>query len=96
MDKNIQKRLLEVQGWARENLKRNDNPPWAFYQYMKLIETTEAILNSIASAVTTMPKPEGLQQSVEHLGNGLRLVVNNGDQENSQHHSNTIDVALPM
>jgi len=33
--------LIEVMAWARDKLRAGEEPPWAWYQYMKLIEALE-------------------------------------------------------
>jgi len=82
--------LLE---WSKEKVRDISQPPWAFYQYMKLTETAEAILKGMAS---TLPTPVDLLKSERHLGNGLRLSVDNDRPENVQHHSDIVEVNLPM
>ena len=65
--------LNRVREWAQEKISAGSEPPWAWYQYMKLIETVDAI-NDGTAATTTENSP----QSVEHLGTPLRLVDSTG------------------
>jgi hypothetical protein len=60
--------LKRVQEWAKEKIQGGDEPPWAWYQYMKLVETVDAILDG-ATATTA-----NLQQSGERRGKHLQLV----------------------
>jgi hypothetical protein len=44
MDKpNVHKCMDVVQNWARTKLSTGKEPPWSWYQYMKLIEAIQAI-----------------------------------------------------
>lgn len=36
--------LKAVRDWAKEKIQDGSEPPWAWYQYMKLVETIDAIL----------------------------------------------------
>jgi len=55
-------KLTEIRQWAHEKAQGESEPPWAWYQYMKLIETADAIL---AGMDATIPM-ESSQQSEEH------------------------------
>jgi hypothetical protein len=56
MDKRIDKCLALLRSWAEKRVASGNEPPWAWYQYMKLIETLAAIQTGRA-AVT--PSTEG-------------------------------------
>jgi hypothetical protein len=43
MDRRIDKCLALCRDWAEGRVASGNEPPWAWYQYMKLIETVEAI-----------------------------------------------------
>lgn len=43
MDKGIDKCLAMLRKWAEARIATGTEPPWAWYQYMKLIETVAAI-----------------------------------------------------
>lgn len=73
-------RLQEVREWAKAKIATGTEPPWAWYQYMKLIETVDAILAG-AGAVTTT---EHSQQSVPHQGKRLQVVDATYPQDNVQ------------
>jgi hypothetical protein len=52
MDKRVDKCLAFLRGWAEKRVATGNEPPWAWYQYMKLIETLTAIQTG-RGAVTT-------------------------------------------
>jgi hypothetical protein len=43
MDRQIDKCLRVLKNWAEQRIASGTEPPWAWYQYMKLIETVAAI-----------------------------------------------------
>jgi hypothetical protein len=55
--------LEKVRTWANDKIATGAEPPWAWYQYMKLRETLDAILNGMDATVSvTLPAdslPEG-------------------------------------
>lgn len=61
--------LQRLVDWAHEKIKGGNEPPWAWYQYMKLIETATAILQSMALTTTVDSR-----RAAKRLGNNLRLV----------------------
>jgi hypothetical protein len=50
MERRIDKCLELCRHWAEGRVATGNEPPWAWYQYMKLIETVTAIQMSRASA----------------------------------------------
>lgn len=46
--------LEEMRAWADEKIA-GDEPPWAWYQYMKLRETLDAILAGMAATKPHYP-----------------------------------------
>ena len=58
--------LEQVRSWAKEKLATCEEPPWAFFQYMKLVEAVTAILDGMSA--TTDHSPQS--------GTHLRLVAN--------------------
>ncbi len=83
--------LERVLAWANEKLAAGQEPPWAWYQYMKLRETLEAILAGM-DAVTT----EGSPQSAEHLEKHLRLVADTDPQDSAPRRPAGLPTRLPM
>ena len=43
MERRIDKCLVMLKKWAEGRVASGSEPPWAWYQYMKLIETVTAI-----------------------------------------------------
>jgi hypothetical protein len=84
--------LQRVRQWAREKIDAGSEPPWAWYQYMKLIESIDAIFQG-AECTTTM---ENLRQSAEHPERRLQLVDAKSPQDTSQRHHVDSKVRLPM
>lgn len=87
----MEKNLQEVREMARAKIAVGAEPPWAWYQYMKLIEAIDAILGG-SNYVTT----ENSQQSDKYLGAHLRLVDSTYPQDTAQHHPSGLPVHLPM
>jgi hypothetical protein len=69
--------LERVREWANTKLATGEEPPWAWYQYMKLRETLDAILAGMAAVSPT----ESSQQSGSRPGAHLRLVDSTGSQD---------------
>lgn len=86
--------LERVRKWTNDKLATGQEPPWAWYQYMKLRETLDAILAGMAATTTQLP--EDLPQSEQRPDRRLRLAVDNDPQGTAQHRSGEISVPLPM
>ena len=82
--------LEKVLAWANHKLAAGQEPPWAWYQYMKLRETIEEILAGM-DAVTT----DHSQQSVQHKDNHLRLVDASDPQDTSRCRPAGLPTRLP-
>lgn len=66
----MRNKLIELRDWAKAKIATGAEPPWAWYQYMKLVEVTEAIL-----AGTDATSPTGSsQQSERNPATHLQLV----------------------
>jgi hypothetical protein len=87
----MDEKLQEVRQWAKDKIASGSEPPWAWYQYMKLIETLDAILGG-STYVTTENSP----QSPVHSGAHLRLVDATYPQDSVQRHPCGLPVHLPM
>ncbi len=83
--------LRAVREWANAKLATGKEPPWAWYQYMKLRETLDAILAGQQSTT-----PQGLPESVQHPGTHLQVVENTDQQDTAQRHPADEPVLLPM
>jgi hypothetical protein len=63
--------LERVRDWATEKIARGSEPPWAWYQYMKLRETLDAILSGMDA---TTQQTESSPPAEPRRGKRLRLV----------------------
>jgi hypothetical protein len=84
--------LQRLRHWAHEKIDAGSEPPWAWYQYMKLIESIDAILQGAECTTTT----ENLQQSVERPERRLQLVDAKCQQGTSRPHPVGSKVQMPM
>ena len=84
--------LERVRDWAQGKIQGGNEPPWAWYQYMKLIETVDAILAGMAATVTMESSP----QSASHPGAHLRLVNSTYPPDSAQPHRVGLPVQMPM
>ena len=82
--------LDRVRAWADDKLTAGQEPPWAWYQYMKLRETLDAILAGMAATTETSPQSERRPEKP------LRLVVSTCPQDTVQSHLADKPVQLPM
>ena len=60
---NVHKCMDVVHNWARSKLSTGKEPPWSWYQYMKLIEAIQAIekgrlATTAAKDKLTVPDPD--------------------------------------
>lgn len=86
--------LLQVRAWADEKIATGTEPPWAWYQYMKLRETMDAILAGMdATATQQMASSPGAEARSD---GGPRLVVSNCQRDTARPHQETVPVQTPM
>jgi len=90
-DKKIRADLERLREWAGEKIGAGNEPPWAWYQYMKLRETIDAILGGMGVVSTTASSP----QSEQPQDSGLRLAVCNDPQEIARRRQRGTPVRLP-
>ena len=88
----IQKDLTRVREWAQEKAQSGGEPPWAWYQYMKLIEAANAILAGMASTIPTASS----RPAVEHQGKLIQLKAAMCPQGTARPHPAEESVPLPM
>lgn len=88
----MKEELERIREWAQEKAQGGSEPPWAWYQYMKLIETCDSILSGMESTITT----ENSQRSVSRRDGHLRLVDSIYQQESVPHHHAEQQVQMPM
>jgi hypothetical protein len=91
MPETIAKDLLRIQSWAKEKIAQGNEPPWAWYQYMKLIETVQALTAGMAATVTKESSP----QSDSRPGAHLRLVDSTDQPDNAPHRPAGLPIQLP-
>lgn len=88
-----QAQLEAVRDWAKEKIASGAEPPWAWFQYMKLIETLDAILSGQDCVISKESSP----QSVSRPGGHLRLVGRTCSPDSVQSHPGLSEVPpLPM
>ena len=83
--------LEKILDWANAKIACGQEPPWAWYQYMKLRETLEAILAGMSS-VTTESSP----RSAAHPETHLRLVATTDRQDDAPRPAAPRPTRLPM
>jgi len=65
----MREELQKVRDWAQAKITTGQEPPWAWFQYMKLVENCDAILAGMDATTTA-----SLWQSPAPQGEHLRLV----------------------
>lgn len=85
--------LLRVREWAEQKIAQGSEPPWAWFQYMKLIETIRALEAGMAS---TTSQTENSPQLAARPDVHLRLVDSTDRQGIAQHHPAGLPINLPM
>lgn len=88
----MDKQLEAVRDWAKAKIAAGQEPPWAWYQYMKLIEAVDAVLEGQRCVVTREHSPRAEQRLDVHL----RLVDSTVPQDSAPPHLDTSRVQLPM
>lgn len=91
-DEELRIHLSRLAEWAHNKIQGGSEPPWAWYQYMKLIEVTEALLQGIESVSPTA----SLWQLAERSESGLRLVDSTFQLDDAQRHQPEKPTPLPM
>jgi hypothetical protein len=84
--------LQRIREWAAAKIQGGSEPPWAWYQYMKLIETADAILRGMDATIPMESSP----RSESRPGGHLRLVDSTCPQDTSQPHHVGLPVQMPM
>jgi hypothetical protein len=82
--------LEQMRAWAHQKIATGTEPPWAWYQYMKLRETLDAILAGMAATT------EDSRQPVEPPERRLQLVGQEHPREIAPRPPATQAVQLPM
>jgi hypothetical protein len=84
--------LERVRDWAKAKVQGGHEPPWAWYQYMKLIETADAIIDGMEATITLPSSP----QSAERSEMPIRLVADNSQPKTARPRRGKPPVHLPM
>lgn len=87
----MREELQKVRDWAHEKITAGEEPPWAWFQYMKLRETLDQIL-----AATAAVRPPDSLESEEQQGGHLRLVDCNNPPDNAPRRPVGLPVQMPM
>lgn len=83
--------LKRVRQWSQDKIQAGSEPPWAWYQHMKLVDAVNAILEGIAATT------EHSQQSAPHSGRHLQLVGAKSQQDSvPRHPAAKKKISLPM
>ncbi len=86
----MREELQKIRGWANDKLAAGEEPPWAWFQYMKLRETLDQILAGMDAT-----RPEGLLLSEELQGKHLQLVGCIDPQDTAQYRPVGLPVQMP-
>ena len=84
--------LERVRLLANEKLQGGSEPPWSWYQYMKLVEACDAILAGMDATVTMENSPQSETQQGVHL----RLVDATYQRDSAQCRLADSPVQMPM
>lgn len=87
--------IEKMRAWASAKITTGNEPPWAWYQYMKLRETLDAILAGM-DAVEVVTLPADSPGSEQHPGSGHLRLVQTDPQDSAQRHPDPPPVQLPM
>jgi hypothetical protein len=100
MEKRIDKCLALCRDWAEGRVASGNEPPWAWYQYMKLIETVAAIQTGRAAVSAGVlagepqrvqaPAPGANREAVTDIGARRRQRRDDDDDDDDD------DPSLPM
>lgn len=95
----MQDELKKILAWADSKIAAGEEPPWAWYQYMKLKEATEAILKGMESAASSQPSAvsskENSRQSEQRSETHLQLVASTDRRDTVPHRPFRREIPLP-
>lgn len=90
-DHTARQHLTEVRAWAQAKIASNAEPPWAWFQYMKLVENADTILSGMSATTTeSSPQPDSSQ------GAHLRLVDSTYPQDSAPPRPSGLPTQMPM
>jgi hypothetical protein len=96
MERRIDRCLELCLHWAEGRVAAGNEPPWAWYQYMKLIETVEAIQTSRAAASPSAGRGRGVRQRPTVSTPKTDGVADIGDQRRRRRRDDDEEPPLPM
>ncbi len=82
--------LENGRAWEKHRIRHGNEPPWAWYQYMKLVETLDAILASRKATKVHLP------ESAQRRDTALRLVGSTVQKDTPPRHPTDPHVQTPM
>lgn len=85
MDRDIRSHLVHVRSWAQGKIDHAGEPPWAWYQYMKLIEAVDVIVGRM----DVLRSVEHLRGAASPLERRLRLVETTEPPKHPHHETIT-------
>lgn len=88
----FREKLDAVRQYAKQKIAQGDEPPWAWFQYMKLIEIVDTILDATATVIPTGSS----QQLDQRPERPLRLVAPTSQRDNVPPHPDSLPTRLPM
>lgn len=86
--------LQQVRDWADAKIATGAEPPWAWFQYMKLREVLDQMLAGM-DATTVVIVPEDSPQEALRPGNGHLRLVDSTRPDTVQHGPKAGSVQLP-
>lgn len=77
-------------------LRDQTQPPWAWYQYMKLQEATESVLKATNSVEPFKPTTEHSLQLATPQGNVVQLAAAKSQRDKARSRHDTETPQMPM
>lgn len=68
-------KLRDVREWAKAKIRAGNEPPWTWYQYMKLIEAIDTILDGAAATA-----PIKLVHDAENIPVTMPFAIEDDDE----------------
>ena len=84
--------LMRVREWTNGKIATGDEPPWTWYQYMKLREALDGVISGLEATSPTA----NLQPLAPRQGTHLRLVGDTDSRDSAPLRPSDVPVQLPM
>jgi hypothetical protein len=88
----MKEQLREIREWAKTKIATGAEPPWSWYQYMKLVEVADAILKGMDSTSPMASSPQSECNSAKRL----RLVDSTYQPDAAPRRPPDAPVQMPM